>query len=314
MKSVIRRVLRCGLLATAALASLSAGPFPAAAVKPEGQASFATPQACLSALIEAAERDDTAALLKIFGPKGKDIVRSGDDREDKEKRAEFARRARQKSRFIPDPADADKMIIAIGDEEWPMPVPLVRRDGRWRFLSAQGRQEIMARRIGFNELTAIEVCHGYVEAQYAFAQAHRPKGVPEYARKIVSSKGKQDGLFWEPAPGTPECDVPRAFAKAAASMSDSEKEPYFGYYFKELDGQGPSAHGGGMDYVVGGTMIGGFALVAWPAKYGVSGVQTFIVDHDGVVYEKHLGPETSRIVEKMTRFDPDKSWQRIKPD
>jgi hypothetical protein len=313
MNNVMRRLRRCGWLAAAALAPLSAGPLFVVAGQAEDQISFATPQAGLSALIDAAERDDTAALLRIFGPKGKDIVQSGDDREDKEKRAQFAQSARQKSRLIADPADAEKMIVAIGEEEWQLPVPLVRRDGSWRFMAAQGRQEILARRIGFNELTAIEVCHGYVEAQYAFAQAHRPKGVPEYARKIVSAQGQQDGLFWEPAAGAPECDVPKAFAKAAASMGDSEKEPYFGYYFKELEGQGPSAHGGAMDYVVGGAMIGGFALVAWPAKYGVSGVQTFIVDHDGIVYEKHLGPETSKIVEKMKRFDPDKSWQPIKP-
>jgi hypothetical protein len=275
---------------------------------------FANPKAAVQAVLQACKSDDTNALLKIFGPDGKDIVESGDPTEDKSNHAKFVEAAGKKYKLTPDPMDKDKLILSIGKDNWPFPIPLVRQDGQWFFDSAQGRQEMLARRIGSNELNAIEVSHGYVEAQYEYAQVHRPNGAPEYAQKIVSTPGKQDGLYWEPTPGTPECQVPKGFADAAAGMSMEKREPYRGYYFRILKAQGPDAHGGALNYIVNGSMIGGFALVALPAEYGVSGVQTFIVDHDGIVYENDLGPETVRIAAEMTEFNPDKSWHPVQSE
>ena len=241
-------------------------------------------------------------------------MESGDRRQDKEGRSIFAKLAHEKNALIPDPMNPDKMILSIGAEDWPFPVPLVRTDGKWHFDSPGGKEEILARRIGDNEMSAIEVCRGYVEAQDEYALAHRPHGAPTYAAKIVSSRGKQDGLYWEHVKGAPECPIPKGFAKAAASMSSSKREPYRGYFFKILTAQGADAPGGAIQYMVNGEMIGGFALVAWPAEYGVSGVQTFIVNHDGTVYEKRLGPDTAKTAEQMTDFNPDKSWRPVQSE
>ena len=275
---------------------------------------FVTPKAAVQAVIKACQSDDVAALLKIFGPEGKDVVLSGDSSDDKDNRAQFAKLAGVKNKLIPDPANPDKMILSIGKDKWPFPIPLVRQNGQWYFDSSEGRQEILARRIGSNELDAIEVCHGYVEAQFEYAQTHKSNGVPEYAQKIVSSPGKQDGLYWDPSKGAPECEVPKGFAQAAESMSADQREPYRGYYFHILTAQGPDARGGAVNYIVKGSMIGGFGLVAWPSEYGVSGVQTFMVDHDGTVYESNLGPETGRTAAEMTEFNPDKSWHPVQSE
>ncbi len=275
------------------------------------QRSFATPKEAVQAVIKACQSNDTAALLSIFGADGKDIVESGDPSDDQENRARFVKAAQRKYKLVPDLMNKDKMILSIGKEDWPFPIPLIRQDGRWIFNPAQGRQEILARRIGSNEMNAIEVCRAYIEAQFEYAQTHRHKGVPQYAQKIVSSPGQEDGLYWEPAKNAPECQVPKGFADAAAGMSMEKREPYRGYYFRILKEQGSAAKGGAMNYVVNDSMIGGFALVAWPAEYGVSGVQTFMVNHDGVVYEKHLGPETGRIAAEMTEFNPDATWQPV---
>lgn len=277
------------------------------------QESFATPQEGLTAVIEACKKDDAATLLKIFGSEGKDIVLSGDPSDDKDGRVKFVEAATKKSKVIPDPKTPDRVILSIGEQDWPFPIPMVRKDGRWTFDTSEGKQEILARRIGSNELNAIEVCRAFVEAQFEYAQNHKHNGVPQYAERIVSSPGKTDGLYWEAAKGLPECEVPKGFAQAAMGMSMEKREPYRGYYFRILSDQGPDAHGGAMNYIVGGSMIGGFALIAWPAEYGVSGIQTFIVNHDGVVYENHLGPETVRIAAEMTEFNPDPSWRPVQP-
>ena len=280
----------------------------------ESQLSFNSPQDAVNAVITACKQDDIPALLKIFGPDGKTIVESGDNRDDQENRAKFERLAQEKNALIPDPMDADKMIVSIGNDEWPFPIPLIRQEGRWYFDTAAGLEEILARRIGSNELNAIEICHGYVETQFEFAHAHQQNGVPEYAQQIVSSPGKQDGLYWDPSPGAPECDIPKGFAKAAVHMASAHGEPYRGYYYRILTRQGPDARGGEVNYIVKGHMIGGFALIAWPAEYGASGVQTFIVNHDGIVYEKHLGRDTTKLVEKITTFNPDATWHPIAPE
>ena len=278
----------------------------------DGQPSFATPQEAVQAAIDAAEHNDTAALLRLFGPEGKDIVESGDPAEDKDLRADFARSAREKLQIDEDPLTPDRVTFTVGLQEWPFPVPLVRQDGRWHLDSASGRLEILARRIGGNELHAMEVCRGYAEAQMEYAaEARDGDRVLKYAQKIAATPGKQDGLYSD---GVPDSLVSRAFAEAAgANLSAAAKrpEPFDGYYYRVLKSQGPDAAGGAFDYVVSGKMIGGFALVAWPAEYGVSGILTLIINHDGVVYEKDLGAATALQAAHMTRFNPDKSWRQV---
>jgi len=272
-----------------------------------GQRTFATAQAAAHAAVGAAENDDTKALLKIFGPEGKSIVMSGDPAEDKNWRAQLARLAHEKLQIRQDAPD--RATIVAGSNEWPFPIPLVEKNGQWRFDSARGRAEVLARRIGRNEMNAIEVCRGYVEAQMEYA-AHNAGGNLEYARKIPSSPGKKDGLYRE---GDLQSLVPESFAQAAASMFAQGKKPapYHGYFFRILKAQGADADGGAVDYVVKGEMTGGFALVAYPAEYGVSGMRTFIVNHKALVYEKDLGPTTGTLGRQMTRFNPDKTWKAV---
>ncbi|HEY2013382.1 MAG TPA: DUF2950 domain-containing protein [Bryobacteraceae bacterium] len=279
---------------------------------PQGsQRTFANPQEAAQVLTDAAEHNDSAALLKIFGPQGKDIVDSGDAVEDKTSRAEFARMAKEKVRAEPVPGNPDRATVVVGSQDWPFPVPLVRRGGQWHFDSAAGRVEILARRVGRNEVAAVDVCRAYVEAQMDYATHDRDgDGVLQYAQKIVSTPGKKDGLYWQ---GEQENLVPKAFADASAAMFAEGKtpKPYQGYYFHVLKAQGPEAPGGALDYVVKGKMMGGFALVAFPAEYGVSGIKTFIVSHQGVVYQKDLGAATATTARQMTRFNPDKSWKVV---
>ena len=283
-----------------------------AATLKDGQRTFATPQEAVQAIIDAADHNDTAALLHLFGPAGKDIVDSGDPAEDKDLRTEFARSAHEKLRIETDPLTPDRVTFTVGTEEWPFPVPVIRRDGRWQLDPESGRNEILARRIGKNELNAMEVCRGYAEAQMEYATGARDGDrVLKYAQKIVSTPGKQNGLYSETVS---DGLVSQAFALAEAPnppAAGKKAEPYHGYYFRVLKSQGPDAAGGAFDYVVNGKMIGGFALVAWPAEYGVSGIRTLIINHDGVVYEKDLGAGTELQARQLTKFNPDKSWERV---
>ena len=275
-----------------------------------GQKSFATPREAAQALVDAAAANDTAALLRIFGPGGKDIVQSGDTASDKESREKFAALAGKKMDVELD-ADKDRATVIVGPDDWPFPVPIVLEKGAWRFHSSVGRVEVLARRVGRNELTAMEVCRAYVEAQLEYASRDRTaSGVLQYAQKMLSSPGKKDGLYWE---GEPDTLVPKAFADASAAMLAEGKRPapYHGYYFRTLKAQGPDAEGGALDYLVGGKMIGGFALVAYPAEYGVSGIQTFVVNHRGEVYEKDLGAATGTVARQITRFNPGKGWRVV---
>jgi hypothetical protein len=275
------------------------------------QQTFATPQEAAQALVAAAEHNDTAALLKVLGPGSKDIVESGDPAEDKNSRAEFVERAHAKTDVEIGPGNPDRAVLVVGQNDWPFPVPLSRQDGRWHFDAVRGRTEILARRIGRNELAAIEVSRGFVEAQMQYAARDRnADGTLQYAPKIIATAGKKDGLYWE---GEADNLVPKAFADAAAAMFAQGKKPvpYHGYYFHILKAQGPDAAGGAMDYVVKGKMIGGFAMVAFPAEYGVSGVQTFLVNHRGLVYEKDLGSATGTLARQMVRFNPDKTWKAV---
>jgi Protein of unknown function (DUF2950) len=272
------------------------------------QRAFSTPQEAAHAVVEASENNDTNALLKIFGAEGRSIVVSGDPEEDKNGRAQFARLAREKLQIRLDAPD--RATILAGSDEWPFPVPLVEKNGQWRFDSARGKIDVLGRRIGRNELNAIEVCRRYVEAQMDYAAHHRDAGGnPEYAQKILSSPGKKDGLY----DGEADTLLPKPFAAAAAAMFAEGKKPvpFQGYYFRVLKAQGPDADGGAIDYVVKGEMIGGFALIGYPAEYGASGIRSFIVNQKAVVYQKDLGPTTGAAARQMTRYNPGKTWKPV---
>jgi hypothetical protein len=281
--------------------------------KPQSQAGaegFAAPKAAADALIQAAANDDVSAMLKILGKDGEDLVESADTVADKNRAEKFAALAKEKSEVTTDPKNKARATVTVGNDDWPLPIPLVMRNGKWYFDTNAGRDEILRRRIGADELNAITVCRGYVEAQEEYAETiHDDSGVNQYAQKIISTPGKHDGLAWQNPDGTWGGPVGEGVAKAIGQGYTSPTEPFHGYYFKVLKGQGPSARLGQLDYVINGAMIGGFALVAWPADYRVTGVETFIVSYDGVVYQKDLGPDTAKIASAMERYDPDKTWQ-----
>jgi hypothetical protein len=285
---------------------------PATAAAPAGVMTFDTPQHAADALVAAAENFDVAALTEIFGPDGNEIVLSGEFSQDRKHAADFAAQARQKKSVSVDPKSGTRAFLLVGNEDWPFPVPLVKRGGKWFFDGKAGRQELLYRRIGANELDAIELCRGYVEAQYQYALQQRAiNEVNQYAQRIVSTPGKQDGLAWQNTDGAWGGPVGENIARAIEQGYTSSSDPYHGYFFKILKGQGPAAPLGEMDFVVKGVMLGGFALVAAPAVYNVTGVRTFIVSHDGVVYEKDLGATTLEEFKKMERFNPDKSWTPV---
>jgi hypothetical protein len=275
------------------------------------QRSFATPQEAVDALVRAAGSYDVSALLAIFGPQGEDFVSSADPVRDKNNAIAFAAKAAEKREVTVDPKNQNRTILSVGNDDWPLPVPLVKKKGKWYFDSQAGRTEILLRRIGANELDAIQVCRGYVEAQHEYAaEVHDDSGIHQYAQKIISSPGKQDGLYWVNEDGTPGGPISEGVARAIQEGYTTEKGPYHGYYFKILKGQGPMAPLGQLDYVIQGVMIGGFALVAVPAEHRVTGVQTFIVAQDGTVYQKDLGADSLEIVKKMDAYNPDKSWRQ----
>ena len=275
------------------------------------QKTFATSAEAAAALIKAAEDFDVPALHEILGPGAEGLIETADKVQDKQRAATFVMKAAEKTTVTPDPKNPRQFIVSVGNEDWPYPVPIVKRGGRWSFNAAAGRTEILARRIGTNELDALTICRGYAEVQKEYAlQAH--DGVNQYAQRIISTPGKQDGLAWKNEDGTWGGPVGEGIAKALAQgySGSGTPEPYHGYYFKILKGQGPAAPLGKMDFVVKGVMIGGFALVAVPAEYRVTGVKTFIVSYQDVVYEKDLGPNSLEIVKKMELYNPDRTWRR----
>jgi len=276
------------------------------------QKTFATPEAAVAALIAASEPFDTAALAEILGSDGMDLVVTDDKVQDKSQANAFAAKAKEKSEIVVDPKDPNVATLAVGAEAWPAPIPLVRQEGKWRFDSAAGRQEILYRRIGENELSAIQVCLGYVEAQHEYA-AQKRNGSPinQYAQHVVSTPGKQDGLAWQDPDGTWQGPVGPAIAASISEGYTDKQKPFHGYYFKILKGQGPAAPMGELDFMVRGVMIGGFALVAAPSNYEVTGVKTFIVSLSGIVYEKDLGPETLKQFQTMEVYNPDSSWTAV---
>lgn len=310
-KKLAAAMLVTGLLSASAMLAQTAAPAkPKAAAKPASQG-FATPDEAAQALIQAAGAYDTAALTQILGADAKDLISSADPVEDKNNAVAFAASAKEKLSVVTDPATPTRAIVSVGNQAWPLPIPIVKKSGKWYFDAKAGRDEILYRRIGGNELDAIQVCRGIVEAQEEYASAIHNGGIRQYAQRIISTPGKQDGLYWKNADGTAGGPVSEAVAKAIEQgYSLSKDTAYHGYYFRLLKGQGPAANLGELDYLVGGVMIGGFALVAVPAQYRVTGVQTFIVNHDGVVYQKDLGPDSVNLVKQMERFNPDKTWRR----
>lgn len=275
---------------------------------------FPTPQAAADALIAAADNFDVPALEQIFGPDGKDIIHTGEPAHDKEVAKQFADKAHEKMEVSLDTKTKRRAFVSVGDEAWPFPVPIVKTGNGWSFDSKAGLNEILLRRVGRDELDAMQILRGFVEAQDDYAESkHDGAHVNEYAQKIISTPGKQDGLAWQNPDGSWGGPIGENVAKAIArGYSSSAEEPFHGYYFKVLKGQGPDAPLGQMDYVVNGSMIGGFALIAFPAQYKVTGVMTFIVSNDGVVYQRDLGPNTLETASKIERFNPDKTWSPVK--
>jgi hypothetical protein len=297
------------ILASALGGALLAGGTLAAA---PAQRTFPSAKAAADALISAAEKFDVEALKEILGPDGVDLVETEDQVADRNQAAAFAAKAREKLVVETDPKDPKRVTLVIGAEDWPMPIPVVKVGSTWRFDSKAGRQEILYRRIGRNELDAIALCREYVEAQHNYAaERHDGSRVNQYAQRAISTPGTHDGLAWQAPDGTWQGPLGEAAAKAIAEGYSDRSKPVHGYYFKILKGQGPHAQLGEMDFVVQGAMIGGFALVAAPADYEVTGVKTFIVSYDGVVYEKDLGPDTLETFRAMDRFDPDQSWSPV---
>jgi len=249
---------------------------------------------------------------KVIAPGGEGVVFSGEFAQDRKHATDFAAEAHEKNSISLDSKSGNRAFLLVGNEDWPFPVPLVKTANKWFFDGKAGLQELLYRRVGANELDAIQICHGYVEAQYEYAMQPREEyDVNQYAQRIVSSPGKQDGLAWQNADGSWGGPIGEKIAQAIDQGYTTGAEPYHGYFFKVLKGQGPDAPLGEMDYVVKDVMIGGFALVAAPAEYTVTGVKTFIVSQDGVVYEKDLGPKTLNEFIKMELFNPDKSWTPV---
>ena len=274
------------------------------------QQSFNTPEEAVDALVSAAKSQDRKDVLNVLGPDAADIVSSGDEVADRSDRDRVIEAYDAKHQVVME--GADKAVLVLGNQDWPFPIPLVRKDGTWRFDTAAGREEVLFRRIGRNELSAIQAILAYVDAQHEYAE----KGIGGngvYAQRIVSRPGTKDGLYWPAQTGEEESPLGDFAASAAADgyRAGQQRIPYHGYYYKVLTAQGPSAPGGALDYVVRGKMIGGFALVAYPAQYGNSGVMTFLVNHQGIIYEKDLGPQTAGIAAGMTAFNPDGTWQRV---
>jgi len=285
-----------------------------ACAKVEDHASFKTPEAAVDAFIAALQKDDVPALHKLLGPGAEDLLSSGDPVQDKAGRDEFLAAYQAKHSFTDDGNDTKTLVV--GQNDWPFPIPLVAKDGKWRLDGEAGADELVYRRVGANELGAIAVCEGFVDAQVEYASAGHdgdPPGI--YALKLISDEGMQNGLYWPTAEDEPPSPAGPFVAAAAAEgyRRGAERTPYHGYYYRLLYAQGANANGGAKEYFVDGVMTGGFAIVAWPADYGASGVQTFIVNQDGVVFQKDLGEDTATVVETIKSFDPDSSWTAVTP-
>ena len=310
MRRVALIVALSGAAATVWIVATQTGNAHPAASPVEQQKPFATPQEAADALVQAARTYDLPTLEKILGPDSEDLLSSEDPVSDKNKAAEFAAKGQQKTEIKVDPK-ASSATVLVGEDGWPLPIPLIRKGNEWLFDTKAGRQEMLYRRIGSNELDAIEICRGYVDAQQEYAlEKHDNSEVNQYAQRVISTPGKHDGLVWYNPDGNLGGPIAEAIAKALQQGYTDKSKPYHGYYFKILKGQGPAAALGQLSFIVEGAMIGGFALAAAPAEYRITGVQTFIVGFDGVVYQKDSGPDTLKIFREMELYNPDKTWTR----
>ena len=315
---VSRKMLRVSLMvalsgaaATVSIVAAQSGNASPAASPVAKQKAFATPQEAADALVQAASTYDLATMKQILGPDSEDLLSTEDPVSDKNKAVEFATKAQQKTEVKVDPKKASSARVLVGDDGWPWPIPLIKKGNEWLFDTKAGRQEILNRRIGSNELDAIETCRGYVDAQQEYALEKRDNSdVNQYAQRVISTPGKHDGLVWYNADGSLGGPIAEGIAKALQQGYTDKSKPYHGYYFKILKGQGPAAPLGQMSFVVRGAMIGGFALAAAPAEYRITGVQTFIVGFDGIVYQKDSGPDSLKIFREMELYNPDKTWTR----
>jgi DUF2950 family protein len=292
----------------AAVAILLAGSFAARALAQEpGQKTFASPEDASSALVAAVQSNDEQAILTILGPDGKQIVSSGDDTEDANSRANFVAKYQELHRLVNEPDGTTTLYIGV--ENWPTPIPIVNAGSSWYFDTAAGKKEILYRRVGENEMSAIRVCHELVAADKEYYSAQHN----EYARKIFSDEGQQNGLYWKAADGAPESPIGPLVAEAVvegySKTQGGAPTPYHGYFYRALTRQGKDAPGGAKSYLIAGKMTGGFAFLAYPAEYRSSGVMTFIVGRDGVVYQKDLGPNTAAIASALNEFNPAPSWR-----
>jgi hypothetical protein len=301
-----RAALLLPLLAALAVTAL----FFAAAPAANAQQSYKTPDAAVDALVAAAKADDEKAALVVFGKDGEDIISSGDKVSDEDIRKRFVAAYDAKHQIVM--KGDDKATLVIGEKDYPFAVPLVRKAGLWSFDTEAGRREVLYRRIGHNEISAIQTSLAYVDAQNEYADKDRGDGAGVYAQRFISQDGKKDGLYWPTAAGEEESPLGELFAAATKQgyHSGEGRSPYHGYYYKILTKQGPAVTGGALDYVVKGRMIGGFGLVAYPAQYRNSGVMTFIVNQSGTVYQKDLGWDTPVVAEEITAYNPDKTWTK----
>src|SRR5215831_15264702 len=275
--------------------------------KTDAQPSFATPDEAVAALVTAGEKADTTALQAMLGPDTGGLLSSGDPVQDQKGREGFLKRYAAYHELVA--GDADNLVLLVGEDRWPLPIPLVRKSGRWYWDGAAGARELVVRRIGANELRTIDVMHGFVAAEKDYAVAAHDGGPPgAYTQKLRSSPGQQDGLYWESSPGRPPSPAGPALAAANAEgygVTGSLANPYHGYLFRVLTSQGPEAEGGARDYLVDGRLRNGFALLAYPSAYGASGVMTFIVNQDGIVWQRDLGVDTTQAATAIQQFNPD---------
>jgi len=282
-----------------------------APVQAETIRNFATPDAAIAALVEAVKADDQAQMRAILGRAGAKLMQTGNAETDRENREAFVHAYAEGSKQ--QMHGEEQAVVVIGKDDWPLPIPLVKSKNGWHFDAEQGAQEIRSRRVGRNELNAIQVCLAIVDAERDYAtRDYDQDGLLEYAPRFVSSPGKRNGLYWPNEGNEAQSPIGPLLTAAASESGGDEKQrvPYHGYYYRILTKQGKNAPGGAYDYIVNGKMIGGFAVIAYPAQYGKSGVMSFIVNHDGKVYEKNLGPDTSAAASKINVYDPDSSWKQ----
>ena len=305
MKSPIGTI--AGLLLAASAAMVAQGT----------QKTFATPEAAASGLVAAVRSGSVDEMAAVLGEDMKDLFHPGDAAHDLD-RAEFLQSAAAATKIEPD-ASPDRMIVYFGENEWPFPAPLVKEGDNWRFDGKAGKQEVQDRRVGRNEMHAVETCLGYVEAQLQYGQTdHDGNGILEYAQRLISAPGKHDGLYWPDAqagesPMGPAISVSDRLVAADPGVTLPKARHHMGYHFHVLTAQGPNAEGGAHNFLVDGHLLGGFGLIAWPRQYGITGIQTFIVNQLGVVYAKDLGPDTAAAAQAITAFDPDASWRKLDP-